>query len=53
MGGLTGLDWTAAEIVHGDDESWPAVKAALRFYETGALAGAAKAAQRRKDNGDG
>lgn len=53
MGGLTGIDWPAAETLHGDSESWPAVKAALRFYEAGALAGAAKAAQRRKESGDG
>lgn len=48
MGGISGLDWTAARDLAGDDTPWPAVRAALRFYEAGALAGAAEEAAKRK-----
>ena len=53
MGGLAGIDWQAAHIVHGDATTWPEVKEALRFYEAGATAGAAERAKSQDHQGGG
>lgn len=47
LGGLAGIDWQAAALVHGDSETWPGVREALRHYEAGALEGAAEKARQR------
>jgi len=56
LGGLAGIDWPSLMIVHGDDATWPQIRAYARFYEAGAVKGAAEKAARDRaapDEGGG